>query len=84
MVIDVDCTLGDATGVIACSEFGIVWMRFNCVAKVKSVFLTGFPASKLSVVVDGGNVNIVIISGAAWRKKSSNFISGNGTLVGKM
>ena len=78
------CTLGDAVGVIACSMFGIVWMHFNCVAKAKSAFLTGSPASKLGVVVDGSNVNIVIISKAAWRKKSVNLISGNGTLVEKM
>ena len=83
VVIDVGCTLGDAVDVIAYSEFGIIWTRFNCIAKVKSTFLTGSPASKLDVVVDGGNVNIVIISVAAWRKKSTNLISGNGTLVKK-
>ena len=77
--IVVGCTLGDVAGGVDGAVIGIGWIRFNCVAKVKSAFLTGSPASKLGVVVDGGDVNIVIISVAAWRKKSSNFISGNGT-----
>ena len=83
MVMDLGCTLGDAVGVIAGSMFGIVWTRFNYVAKVRREFLTGSPASNFCVVVDGGNVIIVIISVAVWRKKSVNLISGNGTLVGK-
>ena len=40
-------------------------IRFNCVAKVINACLIGFPAANLGVVVEGGQVNIDIISLAA-------------------
>ena len=62
---------------------GIFLIQFNWVARVLSVLRTGYPACKLGVVDDGGRVRIVIISLSACLKKSSSFISGNGTVVGK-
>ena len=38
---------------------------------------------KLGVVVEGGRVRMVIMSLAACYRKSSSFISGNNTVVGK-
>ena len=58
-------------------------IRFNCVTKVTSALRTGSSASKLGVVVDSGKVRMVIISLTTCRRKLPNFISGNGTVVGK-
>ena len=55
----------------------------SCVANVSNAFLTGSPASKLGVVVDGGFVKMVMISVAACFRKSASLTYGNGTLVGK-
>ena len=74
-------TLGDAaTGT---GWIGIISTLFICVANVSNAFLTGSPASRLGVVVDGGCVSMVMISVAACLRKSSNFICGNGTVAGK-
>ena len=53
-------------------------MFFSCVAYVRSAFLTGYPAAKLGVVVDGGFFNVYTISVAAWWRKSIIFILGHG------
>ena len=53
-------------------------MFFSCVANVRSAFLTGSPAAKLGVVVDGGLFSISTISVAAWWRKSMVFMLGNG------
>ena len=53
-------------------------MFFSCVANFRSAFLTGYPAAKPGVVVDGGFFNIYTISVAAWWRKSIVFILGNG------
>ena len=50
---------------------------------MSNAFLTGSPASKLGVVVDGGCVKMVMMSVAACLRKSTNFTCGNGTVVGK-
>ena len=61
----VGCTLRDAAALVSEGYSRIVCIRFNCVASVKSAFLTGSPACKLGVVVDGGSVNIDTMSPAA-------------------
>ena len=53
-------------------------MFFNYVANFRSAFLTGSPAAKLGVVVDGGFFSIYTISVAAWWRRSMVFILGNG------
>ena len=58
-------TLGDAVGGVQLSCVGIGCMRFSCVARVNNAFLTGSPAAKLGVVVEGGRVKIVMMSPAA-------------------
>ena len=82
--VAVDYTLGDTSCVLYDYWIGIGWIRFNYVAKVKSEFPTRSPASKLGVVVDWGDVNIVIILVVAWHKKSYNFVAWNGTWARKM
>ena len=47
-----------------------------------SALRTGSPACKLGVV-EGERVRMVIMSLAACRRKSSSFVLGNGTVVGK-
>ena len=74
-------TLGDActSGVIS----GIGCTFFNCVASVNRVFLTGSPAGRLGVVVDGGCVRIDMMSPAACLGWSVTFTVGKGIVVGK-
>ena len=74
-------TLGDNVFILTGS--GIVSILFNCFANVSKVLLTGPPASKLGVVVDGEFVKMVMISVAACYRKSTSLTFGNGTLVGK-
>ena len=59
------CTLGDAGGGAQLSSNGIGCIRLSCVARVNNAFLTGPPASKLGVVVEGGSVKIDMMSPAA-------------------
>ena len=77
------CTLGDTAGAGHSFSDGIGWTRFSCIARVNKAFLTGSPAARLGVVVEGGSVNIDIMSSAACRRKLSNLISGNGISFGK-
>ena len=65
-----DCTLG--TGAIGIGVgLGMFYMRLSCVVSVTSAFHIGSPAAKLSVVVDGGCVKMVIISPATCTKNFS-------------
>ena len=74
-------TLGDActSGVIS----GIGCTLFNCVASVNRAFLTGSPAARLGVVVDGGCVRMDMMSPAACLRWSVKFTVGKGIVVGK-
>ena len=62
---------------------GIFSVRFSIFAISKSVFLIESPAFRDKTVDDGGSVKRAMISVAAWRKKVSRLISGNGICVGK-
>ena len=64
-------TLGGDASILTGS--GIFSIRWSCFANVSNALRTGSPASKLGVVVDGGFVNIVMISVAACFRKSTNF-----------
>ena len=48
-----------------------------------SALRTGSPAYRIGVVVEGGRVIMLIMSLATCCRKSSSFISGNSTIVGK-
>ena len=63
----------------------VVIFSTRCRASVifNKEFFVASPASKLTVVVDGGLVQMEMISSAACFEKSSVFTSGNGTTVGK-
>ena len=77
------CTLGSVCGACVISWNGMGCTLFNCVANVRRAFLTGSPAARLGVVVEGGEVSIVIMSAADWRRKSSILIAGKGICFGK-
>ena len=58
-------------------------MRFNCVAKVKSAFRTGSPASNDGALLLDFWVRICMISEAACTKKSVRLKAGNSMEWGK-
>ena len=75
-------TLGAAASCYCCC-CGILSTRFSCIAKVKSALRTGYPASNVGFVVEGGSVRIVMISYAACHRKFSSLTLGRGTDFGK-
>ena len=76
-------TLGySGTGAAWSIVIGSTLLSF--VASVNNAFLTGSPAARLGVEVDGGKVSILMMSPAACFRWSVNFTSGNGVDVGKI
>ena len=61
-------TLGGGTG--GETSVGSLSTRFKMVANFRIAFFVVSPASSVIVVVDGGDVKIVIMSVAACRKKN--------------
>ena len=81
----VDSTLGDDTGFswVLEGKVGSCCTQFRLVARSSNALQIGSPACKERVVVDGGCVKMLITSVAACCKKSTSWISGNVTFLGR-